>query len=151
MTDSERKPTWFDRNLCWISPILFAIGIISVGSMSGFYIGVTGFDVTIVAAVLTAITAGAGATLWITKFDSLDSPSIAMTGVLLVLFSVATFAGTSFGAAQKQAYEIQQLFDGIELRARYLIRCAEVEAKYDIPGWRERLGQQPLADPSLCN
>lgn len=154
MKDTEIKSgssaisTWFYRNLYWISFVIFVTGIGSVGSLSGYYIGVTEVDVTIVAAVITILAAAVGSTLWV--IVSFSSASTAMAGVLLIVFAASTFSGTLWGINDKEDHALEELASRPHIRAQYLIECAHAEALYDINGYREALGLSPLPDLTLC-
>lgn len=147
---TELTPSWFSRNIRWFGPTVLVVGIAAIGLLSGFYIGVSGFNATIVAATLTAITAGAAATVGFIRLGKPDFQTLAIIGILLIVYSGSTLVGAKIGSDAKDDYEIAQLFGGIELRAKYLLRCAEMEAIYDINGYRTKLGLVPIEDLSLC-
>ena len=147
---TEEAPSWSSRNICWLGPSLLVVGITAIGLLSGFYIGASGFDATIVAATLTAITAGAAATVGFIGLGKLDFQALAIIGTVLIFYSGSTLGGAVLGSDAKRDYELSQLFGSIELRAKYLVQCAEVEAFYDVNGYRTKLGLVPLEDPSLC-
>ena len=142
--------SWFFRHIRLFGPAFLVIGIASIGLLSGFYIGVSGFNAPIVAATLTAITAGAAATVGLIRLGKPDFQTLAIIGILLIVYSGSTLTGTTIGSNAKRNYELDQLFNGIELRAIYLLRCADAEASYDIDGYRTKLGLAPLQDASLC-
>lgn len=146
----ETRSSWFDRNLHWIGPVLLVAGIAAVGGLSGYYIGQTQYDVTIVAAVITAVTAGAGATLGLFHFGLSDFKSHAIIGTLLLVYAATTLGGTAYGIKATRNEELRQLFSGIELRAKYLLACADVEAQYNVNGYRKILELLPLPDTNLC-
>lgn len=146
----ETVSSWFQRNLSWIGTILLLAGIAAVGGLSGYYIGQTDYDVTIIAAVITAITAGAGATLGIFQFDRADFKSLAIIGTLLLVYATSTLGGTAYGLKKTRDAEIYQLFSGIELRAKYLLACTDAEVRYKINRYREILNRPPLPNTALC-
>lgn len=147
-------PTWFHRNQdrlgLILGLILLALGTAAIGGLSGYYIGQTKHDATIIAATFTTITAAAGSALGLYQFKQSNFKLLSIIGILMIVYAPTTFVGTKYGLRTSQNEEIRQLFSGIWLRADYLRACADAEAAYDINGYRDILGLPHLSDTTLC-
>lgn len=148
---AEHTLSWFSRSIRWSGPTLLVIGIAAIGLLTGNYIGESGFDSTVVAATLTGITAGTAVIVGLIRLGKPDFQTLAILGTILIVYSGSTYVGVEYGKHNRLKFEVDQLFGGIDLRARYLIKCAEAEARYDINGYRtKKLGLTPDEDLSLC-
>ena len=147
---TEPKYSWSNRTSDWLGLAILLAGIAALGWLSGYYIGQTKYNVTVIAAIVTAMTAGFGATFGIFHVRQSNSTSLAMIGTIMLVYAITTYSGTIFGVYKTRTEELVQLFDGIELRAKFLRACAEAEARHDINGYREIFELPPLLDPALC-
>ena len=124
--------------------------MVAIGCLSGYFVGVTGNNVTVIAAIVTAVTAAAGGAAFSVRYLS-DPRVLTFIGILLIVYSSTLFFSAIYSFRLKENYEREQLFASIDLRGENLRKCSEAELRYKINDYREKvLGLQPLQNADLC-